>query len=247
MFKSLETGHAKNMANLETLIAAIGNFGEKYNPSKESIKPDALEAILKSTKEAFDAFYVAQSVYANAVDARTAAFQPIGKLVTRINNALKASDSSTLSDQSFQTIIRKLQGRRASAKLTDEEKQTLASEGKSVNQISTAQMGYESRLENFDKLIIHLSTIPAYKPNEEELKLDTLKTLYTQLKAANTAVISAFLHLDKARATRNEILYHPLTGVVDLASDAKTYIKSAFGSSSSEYKEVSKLIFENRI
>ena len=67
MFKSLETGHAKNMTNMETLIAAISNFGDKYNPSKESIKPDALQAVLKSTKESFDAFYVAQSVYANAV------------------------------------------------------------------------------------------------------------------------------------------------------------------------------------
>jgi len=64
-------------------------------------------------------------VYANAVDARTAAFKPLGKLITRINNALKASDSSTLSDESFKSIIRKLQGRRASAKLTEQEKQAL--------------------------------------------------------------------------------------------------------------------------
>lgn len=247
MFKSLETGHAKNMANLETLIVAIANFGEKYNPSKESIKLDALQAVMKSTKESFEAHYNAQSVYGNAVDARTAAFQPIGKLVTRINNALKASDSSTLSDQTLQTIFRKLQGRRASAKLTEEEKQALAIDGKIVNQISTAQMGFEARLENFDRLIIHLSTIPEYKPNEEELKLDTLKNLYTQLKAANTAVIAAYLQLEKARSIRNEILYHPLTGVVDLASDAKTYIKSVFGTSSSEFKQVSKLTFENRI
>lgn len=243
MFKSLETGHAKNMTNMETLIAAISNFGDKYNPSKESIKPDALQAVLKSTKESFDAFYVAQSVYANAVDARTAAFKPLGKLITRINNALKASDSSTLSDESFKSIIRKLQGRRASAKLTEQEKQALAIDGKLVNQISTSQMGYESRLENIDKLIIHLSTIPEYKPNEEELKLDTIKTLHAQLKASNTAVIAASLQLERTRATRNEILYHPLTGLVDLATDAKTYIKSAFGTTSSEYKQVSNLSF----
>jgi len=182
-------------------------------------------------------------VYANAVDARTAAFKPLGKLITRINNALKASDSSTLSDESFQSIIRKLQGRRASAKLTDQEKQALAIDGKLVNQISTSQMGYESRLENLDKLIIHLSTIPEYKPNEEELKLDTIKTLHAQLKASNTAVIGAYLQLDRTRATRNEILYHPLTGLVDLATDVKTYIKSAFGTTSNEYKQVSNLSF----
>ncbi len=238
MTQSSDTGHAKNMTNLESLISAITLFGEKYNPAKESIKLASLQALLATTKESFNAFYAAQTAYSKAVDDREIAFEPLNKLITRINNALKASDSNMKYDESVQSIIRKLQGQRASAKLTDEEKQALEAEGKTKTQISTSQMSYDSRLENFDRLIIQLSSIPEYAPNEEELKLDTLKSLYTQLKTANTNVIAAFLQLEKERGLRNEILYAPLTGLVDLAADTKTYIKSLYGTSSTQYKDI---------
>ena len=108
-------------------------------------------------------------------------------------------------------------------------------------------MSYDSRLENFDRLIIFLRAIPEYIPNEEELKLVTLQNLHTQLKAVNSGVVSAFITLDKARTTRNEALYQPLTGLIDLSTDAKTYIKSIFGPTDPKYKQVSKLAFENRL
>lgn len=247
MSKTSETGHAKNMANLESLISAISLFGEKYNPAKESIKLASLQTLLTTTKESFRTFYAAQTAYSKAVDDREIVFEPLNKLITRINNALKASDSNMKYDESFQSIIRKLQGKRASAKLTDEEKQALEAEGKTKTQISTAQMSYDSRLENFDRLIIQLSSIPEYAPNEEELKLDTLKALYTQLKAANTNVIAAFLQLEKERGLRNEILYAPLTGLVDLAADTKTYIKSLYGTSNTQYKDIAGLYFKTRL
>ena len=75
------------------------------------------------SKNSFSEVNAAQSAYSLAVDARETAFEPLSKLITRVNNALKASESSTQTDESAQTIIRKLQGKRAVAKLTEEEKQ----------------------------------------------------------------------------------------------------------------------------
>lgn len=247
MSKTSETGHAKNMANLENLISSIITFGDKYNPAKESIKLDALQTLLSSTKESFNAYYAAQSAYGKAVDDRESAFEPLSKLITRVNNALKASDTTTRYDETIKTIIRKLQGQRASTKLTEEEQQAMGTEGTLKKQISTAQMSYDSRLENLDKLIIHLSDIAEYAPNEEELKIETLKTLSTKLKGVNSVVVSAFIALERARADRNGILYQPLTGLVDRATDTKSYIKSVYGTTSTQYKKVSKLYFENRI
>ncbi len=247
MSKTSESGHAKNMTNLESLISAITLFGEKYNPSKESIKLASLQALLVSTKESFNAHYAAQTAYSKAVDDREIAFEPLNKLITRINNALKASDSNMKYDESVQSIIRKLQGRRASAKLTEKEQQALTEAGTPKTQISTAQMSYDSRIENFDRLLIQLSSIPEYTPNEDELKIGTLQALLAVLKAANTNVIAAYLKLEKARGLRNEILYHPITGLIDRASDTKSYIKSLFGTASTEFKQVSGLGFENRL
>jgi hypothetical protein len=243
MASTSETGHANNVANLESLITSITAYGTSYNPSKESIKLSALQNLLIASQNAIYGVNTALSAYSIAVNARETAFAPLGRLITRVNNALKASDSSTQIDESAQTIIRKLQGKRAGAKLTDEEKKTLEAEGKTTIQISVSQMSYDGRLANLDKLISFLSTVPQYTPNEEELKIESLKTLCNDLKTKNAHVVSTGIQLDNARNNRNEILYKPLTGLIDLASDAKTYLKSLFGATSPQYKQVSKLTF----
>ena len=241
-----ETGHANNVANLESLITSATAFGTSYNPSKDSIKLPALKSLLSTSKESLNAVNIAQSAYSNAVAAREAAFEPFSKLITRVNNALKASDTTVQVDESAQTIVRKLQGKRASAKLTDEEKKALEAEGKEVNQISAAQLSYDSKLENLDKLIMLLTSVPLYNPNEEDLKVESLKTLYDGFKTLNNDVLTATIQLSNARISRNDILYKPLTGLVDIAFDAKVYIKSVFGATSPQFKQVSKLNFTVR-
>lgn len=106
-----------------------------------------------------------------------------------MNNALKASDTTPQVDESAQTIFRKLQGKRAGVKLSDQEKDT-EENGKEANQISTAQLSYDSKLENLDKLIMLLESTPPYAPNEEDLKVASLKALYTSLKTTNTEVLT---------------------------------------------------------
>ncbi|MDD3323144.1 MAG: hypothetical protein PHS59_17060 [Paludibacter sp.] len=244
MASTSETGYAKNVANFETLISFVTAYGETYNPSKETLKLPALQTLLNSSKESLNTVNVAQATYSNAVAARESLFKPFSKLITRINNALKATDTTDLVDDSAKTIVRKLQGTRASAKLTEEEKKALEAEGKEVNQISNSQMGYDDRVENFDRFISLLSSIPQYMPNEEELKISTLSTLRDTIRTKNTEVIISEVQLSNARIARNEIQDKSLTGLVDIALDTKTYIKSVFGTSSPQYKQISKLEFK---
>jgi len=152
MTSTTETGHAKNVANFESLTLSAIGFGNAYNPSKDSLKIPAMQTLLTAAKNSLNAVNVAQATYSNAVAARESAFEPLSKLITRVNNSLKATDTTTQVDESAQTIVRKLQGTRASAKLTDEEKKALEAEGKEITQISASQMSYDSRMENFDKL-----------------------------------------------------------------------------------------------
>ncbi|TKC01414.1 hypothetical protein [Pedobacter cryotolerans] len=43
MSKVYETGHAKNVANFETLISFVASYGATYNPSRASIQLAALQ------------------------------------------------------------------------------------------------------------------------------------------------------------------------------------------------------------
>ena len=45
---------------------------------------------------------------------------------------------------------------------------------------------------------------------------------------------------------RNQSLYNPLTGLVQTAKEVKQYVKSVFGTTSPQYKQVSGLEFKIR-
>lgn len=144
-----ETGHAKNVANFDSLITYVASYGAVYNPSKATLKLPALQALSLSGKNAVNAVNTASPAYSNAVAAsREAAFAPLSKLITRVMNALKATDTSVNVDESAKTYARKIQGTRATPKKTDEEKIALKAEGKVVNEVSSSQMSYDNRLDN---------------------------------------------------------------------------------------------------
>ncbi len=243
MASTTETGHAKNVSNFDELVSFVTGYGATYNPSKAGIKLTALQTLSTNAKNAINAVNAALPAYSNAVSARESAFEPLSKLATRILNALKATDTTTQVDESATTLIRKIQGKRATPKLTEEEKATAKVAGTEVKEVSSSQMSYDSRLDSFDKLIKLLASVSLYTPNEADLKVTALTTLYTDLKTKNTAVVSATTPLSNARISRNDILYKANTGMLDIALDSKAYIKSAFGATSPQYKQVSKLKF----
>lgn len=243
MASTTEQGHNSNAVNFDKLINSCTAFGTAYNPSKAALKIDAMQAQSTAAKNSLTAINALLPAYKNAVAARVSAFKPVDKLITRVNNALKASDTTQEQDEAAQTIVRKLQGRRATAKKTEEEKKAAAEAGNEIVEISTSQMSYDSRLDNFDKLIKLLASIPEYAPNEADLKVEALTALYEDLKAKNQAVLESETPLSNARITRNEVMYKDNTGLVDVATDAKTYIKSVYGATSPQYKQISSLKF----
>lgn len=243
MSSTTETGHAKNVANFEQEISYASAYGAAYNPSKAALHLDVLQALAGNAKNAVKAVNTAFPAYSKAISDREVAFSPLSKLTTRIFNALKATDTAEQEIENVKTIVRKLQGTRATPKKTEAEKLALAAEGKAIKEVSSSQLSFDNRLNNFDKLINLLANNPLYAPNEPELQVVTLTALYSAMETANYAVIAATAPLSNARIARNEVLYKPDTGLVDIALDVKSYIKSLFGASSPQYKQVSKLKF----
>ena len=238
-----ETGHAKNIANFDTLNTYVTSYGAVYNPVRAALKLTSLVSLSTAVKTSHTAVNASVPAHSNAIAAREVAFAPLSKLTTRILNAIRASETTANVDENARTIARKIQGVRATPKKSEEAKKALAAEGKEVNEVSSSQMSYDNRLDNFDKLIKLLTSIPLYAPNETELKVATLITYYNDLKAKNAAVITTSAPMSNARITRSDLMYKDITGLCDIAFDVKTYIKSLFGASSPQYKQVSSLKF----
>ena len=239
-----ETGHAKNVANFGTLITVINGFGEAYNPSKQVITLASLSTLNENAKNMMSEMNGIAGTYSIAVANREVAFEPLSKLATRIINALRASDAPQQVIESAESLVRKLQGKRATPKKTEEEKAAMLAEGSTVKEVSSSQMSFDNRLDSFNKLVGLLDNIPQYTPNEEELKVNTLANYYTNLSSVNLAAVQAETALNNARMVRNEILYKSGTGLVDIAQSVKTYVKSLYGATSAQYKQTSALAFK---
>lgn len=117
MASTTETGHAKNVANFEDLISFCTGYGTAYNPSKASIKLPALNTQFTSAKNSLTTINTLLPPSTNAINAREIVFTPLSKLITRIVNAVDASNVPKQVVADVKTIARKLQGKRGSDKL----------------------------------------------------------------------------------------------------------------------------------
>ena len=238
-----ETGIAVNMVNFDELNLKVSGFGPKYNPSNPTITASALNALSGDAKGAVETTARAFAARTRAASSREEAFGPLGPLVTQVINALVACGISQPLIDSAMTFVRKLRGRRVTPFLSEEEKAALAAEGKDVKQVSASQMGYDTRIENFGKLIDLIETIPEYAPNEEELQTRSLRALYTSLKAKNADVLAADVALEDAYARRNALFNAETTGMLDVVETVKKYVKSVFKASGAEYQSISGIKF----
>ena len=240
-----ETGHAKNVANFEDLISFSTGYGATYNPSKEALKVANLNTRLANARTVLNEVKTTQTAFNNATNKRMDAFKPLKSLATKIINALDATDASAETVKDARTINRKIQGQRATPK-TVSSPPAAQVEGAADKTISASQQSYDQQIEHFAKLVELLSSDSNYKPNEADLTVAANQTKLAALKAANTDVVKTYTNWSNSRIARTNVLYNPLTGLVNTALDVKKYIKSIFGALSPQFKQVSKLEFRNR-
>lgn len=247
MASTSETGHDKNVANFENLISFCVGYGATYNPSKNSLKVPQLQTQLASCKLNIVSATNARVAFNNATNLRMVAFD-IKKLATRLVSALDVTNASKELVKDAKTVNAKIQG---GGKLT---KADAGKNAKAVDPnapvvdtpktISNSQLSYSNIVEHFAKLIAILSTEPTYVPNENDLKIVNLNTQLTNLKNANTAVINAYTTYSNSLIARNLSLYNPTNGLCATAKEVKAYVKSVFGATSPQYKQISGIEFK---
>ena len=243
MASTSETGHKKNISHFSQLIQFCQSYGATYNPSKNSLKIPQLQTQLTSVETNFDAVNTTNVAFKIAENNRIDAFKDLKKLGTRLVGALDVTDASKQLVKDAKTVNAKLQG----GKLTK------ADAGKTANPevlnttsktISNSQQSYDNLIDHFSKLIAILATEPTYIPNETELQLTTLNTQLTNLKNLNNAVANAYTTVSNARIARNNSMYNPTVGMCQVAKEVKAYVKSVFGATSPQFKQVNKLEFK---
>ena len=238
MASTSETGHAKNVANFEDFISFIIAYGATYNPTKAILKLLNLNAIFTQAKADIANVMSKTVTFNNTSNTRAVLFEPLQKLSTRLIQALSSTDATKELIKDAKTVNRKIQGKRAKAIETPTDPNAPA-----PTNISASQQSYDQLIEHFGKLIEVLKSETTYAPNENDLKIATLNTQLTALKTANTNVTNAYTGVSNARISRDKTLYKENTGMYDVTIDVKNYVKSLYGITSPEFKQLSKIKF----
>ena len=225
-----EVGHAKNVANFADLISYCTAYGTTYNPSKAALQLTALNTLLTSAQTELANVTTAKNAFDTVTGDRQLTFEPLKPLATKVFNYLSVTDAISEIIADAKTINNKLQGKRATP-ISPE------------NQVSVSRQSYDMLTENFSALKDLVSSVPSYTPNETELTTASLTAYLGELQTANTNVINAEVAYSNARISRNSVLYSENTGLVDIASDVKKYVKAIFGATSPQYKQISGIKF----
>ncbi len=239
MSSTTETGHAKNIANFQDLIAFIIGYGPAYNPSKIALKLAALQTLYTNSNVALADVITKNTNFNNVVNTRFIAFDGLKQLGTRIINALEATNATSQTIKDAKTINRKLQGKRAKTITAPVDPNAPA-----PNTISTSQQSYDQQIQHLAALLAILQTEPSYTPNETELTIASITAKQADLVTKNNAVATAYASISNARITRDNTLYQDNTGLINIAAEVKKYIKSIFGANSPEFAQVKGIEFK---
>ena len=229
----------KNMQAFTRLIGYCTGYGGKYNPGRQTLQVDKLQAQLEAVRQALEEVKVTKVHFNDEVNARKQAFDDLPKQAASVIRALKAFGVSeeTMADarQYFRNII----GRRLPVKPIEKAGDTV--EPLPVRR-SQMQLAYVNKVDWFEQLVQTASTQPGYQPNEPELTIEWLNSKVKELHAINQHVLEARQKWNTARLKRNKLMLDKEESVMMTSRAVKDYLGAIFGFMSPEYEQVKGIV-----
>ena len=239
MSKTYETGHSKNVANLQKLIEQVTVY-TSYNPPIENLKIENLNTLYNNALAIVNETEEKRSTNKIAIHNRKQAFDNLKSLTTKIVNHLDILNLEEGQFEQAKAINRLIQGAAKKAKTPTENPEA------ETKTVSTSRQSFTQLADNFSKLLQIITSVTGYTPNEDELKLENLNTYHATLVSTTQMVNQTEALLNTKLIERDTILYANNTGLYDTVQNVKKYVKSIYGATAPEYKNISKISFKGR-
>jgi hypothetical protein len=234
--------HVKNVQAFGKLTGICTGYEGQYNPGQQNLQVDALITLLNNAQQTLSEVNEVQTAYDNITNTRELAFAKIRDLGSRVISVLKSCGAHALTIQDAQLNVKKLRGTRFKGS-------EVPAEGapESLKTGFIYAQDYASQAFYFAKLVHTVTAEPRYNPVEPELTVAGLNTQVGEMQHLNKAVAKAEVELTRARRKRNELFYKSEGNLFATAAAVKHYVRGAFGYSSGQRSEVSKLRFTKPI
>jgi len=248
--KVAESGHGKNVDNFGKLITLAESLGTDYKPANTKLSVLSLNTMYSECKT--DKQLVIDSItpYKTMIGTRSVDFAMVPPLSTRILGATKSLELPPESIQEVKAFVRKIRGGRAVALpkvvTATTDNTTVSEEGTDLKTHSVSQTSFTNIVDHMNGIkSVLVGDVLLYIPNETDLTTASVSTLIDKLALDNKGCDTAFYTLNNARTKRNKGLYTDKSGMLSVAAAVKEYFKSAYGATSSQYRQITKITFKD--
>ncbi|HQU84929.1 MAG TPA: hypothetical protein PKY59_17450 [Pyrinomonadaceae bacterium] len=233
----METGHSKNVANFETVIIVLTALGTVYNPVQALIMLTALNTKLVKAKAALVTVADTRADRKVKVDTVEKGFAGFYAYAVNLKRAADVSVNDAAFTADLQSIVNKFSSKGRDTGLPDDPATPDIDESRTAR--STAERSRDKQLAHLADLIALLETkTDAYQSNDVEYTIEGAKDFLAARTAENNAAKTAHIVEDNAEAARDEVLYHPETGVLKLVKLIKTELARKPGKESPAYQQI---------
>lgn len=237
----MESGHEKNVANFKTVIIILTALGSDYNPTQTLILLTALQAKLVLAETAIAEVNEAEADRAVKVDDFEAEIEDLDKYVVNIKRTAEVAINDEAFTRDLQTVVNKFFPEGRQTGLPDDPN---TPEDESRTARSTSQRSYDNQIAYLADILALIQTkAELYKTNDERYTIAAIEAKLAALREKYTASKTALAVLGTKKDARDEILYHPETGVLKLVTLIKKQLTLSPGKNSTAYQQVNDLEF----
>jgi len=238
----MESGHNKNVANLETVIIILTNLGADYAPPQVLILLAALQQFLEQLKAAVLGVDEAEAAKTVAVDDVQAAFKDLYQFTVNIKRQAEVEVNDPAFTKNIQTIVNKFSSSGRDTGMDDDPSTPGIDESKTTQ--SQSQRSRDSQLAHLADLVALLKTRAEYKGLGTPYATAAIDAKIATLSAANNAATAANAALGTKLDLRNRLLYDDKPNcLLTRITLIKSYVALKFGKNSAAYKQIAALEF----
>lgn len=145
MKKNQETGHAKNVANMNLFRKYCASLNYEFNPSRLELQPQSLDALVASCRARQKEVKDTKATHQFATNEREVAFLPLSKLATKISAAVAATGATPQTLKDVRALVRKINGTRAKPLPKEAVPPTDQTNAPAAKNRSVSQQGFDNK------------------------------------------------------------------------------------------------------
>lgn len=236
----MESGHNKNVDNLQIVVINLTNLGGAYEPPQDLIILPEMQALLTASQTALGEVDTAEAEKAVAVDEVQAEFEGLQKYVVNIKRQaqVELNDPAFIAD--LQSIINNFTPPGRKTGVPDD---PLTPVDESRTPQSQSQKSRANQIAYLSDISALLKTRSEYKGDGTPYTVTAVDAKIAALTAKHNADNTADAILGSKLDARDAVMYDDATGIIPRIKLIKPYLILKFGKESAIYQQINALEF----